>query len=470
MKNSTLIAMFLLVLIASAGSFAGGYFVGKGDSPATTIAPPPIADGSDKPLDRAEPLQGKPDPTPTPPPVDKPLPKPETDQPDTVAQPAGPGTAPDAASKPDTNASGLTPARPKSAGGVAEGPGEVPIPGVPGARILPGGGEFEEMFNGPKVEVKASISGTVVDPRGVPVAGARVHAEFGESFTSDEGGDSMRLVMRSSSSEGEDGQLIATTDAAGFFSADISRQIPEKASLQLTLTASADGFARSRTSRHNIRNGDNKENIKLAVRGSGNVTGRVVDGNGTGVSGVNVSLRAVGGDSGGIEIEMGDFGGGQYSAVTDGAGEFTIKSVPEGRYRFRLRSMGVRQTSGPTEIDVAEGQDARASADFVVTATASLRATFIDAQGQPAQGWATLVIKDGDKIVKRMQGPVSGKGVFEANDPPAGSLSVEITLWGFKRTSVTAVFTEGQVTDLGTLTMEPDAEGHTGGILIPGDD
>lgn len=466
MKNSTLFAMFLLVLIASAGSFAGGYFVGKGESPATTIAPPPIADATDKPLDHTAPLQGKPEPVPAPPPVEQPLPKPETDQPNAGTQPANAGSG----SQPDAATAGLTPAKPKTANGVPDAAGETPVPAVPGARILPGAGEFEEMFNGPKVEVKASISGTVVDPRGVPVAGARVHAEFGETFTSDEGGDSMRLVMRSSSSEGDDGQLIATTDAAGFFRADISRQVPEKASLQVTLTASADGFARSQRSRHNIRNGDNKENIKLAVRGSGGVSGRVVDGNGTGVSGVNVSLRAMGGDSGGIEIEMGDFGGGQYSAVTDGAGEFTIKSVPEGRYRFRLRSMGVRQTSGPTEIDVAEGQDARASADFVVAATASIRVTFIDAQGQPVQGWATLVLKDGDKTVKRLQGPVSAKGVFEANDPPAGSFSVEVTVWGFKKTSVTATFTEGQLTDLGTLTLEPDTEGHTGGILIPGDD
>lgn len=461
MKNSTLLAMLLLLLIASAGSFAGGFFVGKGQATTTNVVTPPIADSTTHPELSGSPLQGKSQPAPEPPPVDN-----ATNTAGDSLQQAVPGTTPEAGSGAGNpaNTSPFTPAKPKSGATV---PGET-APAAPMVRGMLEPAEFEDAFGGPRVDVSASISGTVVDQRGSPVAGARVMAEFGETLTS-EGNETMRVLVRSSS-VGEAGRQIATTDAAGYFSADISHKVPEKATLTLGLTAQADGYAGSRKTNLTIRNGDNKENIKLALRGAGNVGGRVVDANGAGVPGVSVSLRATGGDSGSIEIEMGDFGGGQYSATTDGAGEFLIKGVPEGRYRFRLRSIGVRQTSGPTEIDVADGQDARAAAEFVVAATAALRVTFTDPDGKPASGWATVVVKDGDRTVKRLQGPVSSKGIFEANDPPAGSFTLEISLWGYKLVSAAGTFAEGVVTDLGHLSLEPSAETPPNGIFIPGED
>lgn len=475
MRSSTLLAgLFALVIVAGV-SFGAGYYVAKDggdDSPQSR----PIAaldSDTDKPLDEGDPLES-PEPDAPEPEVQPDVQPDVTPKPDSTPNaPADPAyveaTAPNDNSNPSATRPDETPAELKDA-----------LDGVKGLKDLAdklkeAGLEdpenFENIFNGPKVDFTATLGGQVMDAMGVPVVGASVHANFSENYSSDDGGRSVRLVMAVGE---EKGSVIATTDGGGYWTATVNRKVSEKASLNVSLVGSAQGYADSKKETVTVKNEDNKDGIKLTLRGAGSVSGRVVNGNGMGIEGVTVSLRS-GGNSmfGGDEIEI-DFGGsgGKHSAVTDGAGEFLIEGVPEGRYKFKLSGTGYRQISGPTEIDVKSGQAHRAPADFQVAVTGSLVAKFTDIEGKPVRGWATLTIKDGSgKTVKRLSGSIDENGVFEKNDPAVGNYQVEIRVYGYKVQTVQANFTEGQRYDFGTLVLEKDeSDSGSGGIWIPEDE
>jgi protocatechuate 3,4-dioxygenase beta subunit len=474
MKSSTLLAGLLALLIACGISFGAGYYVAKQQAEAPTTRPVPVADASldQRPGPEIKPLEspagetsgtGQPSTERTPKPAEEAAPEATAEPGETPAK-----HTPTVEAKQNTQPGQPKPADPKELedqiNELKDKLKDLKLDEVE---------DFENIFNGPKVDFTATISGQVIDGAGVPVAGARVYAGFSENYSSD--GEGRRIAFVRSSDDGNSGEAIATTDGAGFFMAAISRKVSEKASLQVSLTANADGYAESKKDTFSLKSGDTKENIKLTLRGAGSVSGRVVDGNGLGVAGVTVSLNPAGGGDfmGGDNIEI-DFGGrgGKYNTTTDGAGEFLISGVAEGRYKFRLKGAGYRQVSGPTEIDVKSGESARAPADFQVAITASMAVKFTDANGSPVQGWASVkIIGEGGKVAKRMNGPIGKDGLFEQNDPPAGSYEVEFQVWGYKKQTVRANFTEGQRYDFGVISLEPDAEGgNSGGIYLPGDD
>jgi protocatechuate 3,4-dioxygenase beta subunit len=468
MKSSTLLAGLLALLIACGVSFGAGYYLAKSQG---TDSPTPKTLVSDT-GETAPSLDTHPLDTPNnkPATTEEPATQPET--PEVTTKPAGDIQPAVNANKTSGDKTGVTPP---------------PVEGEPTPKDLRDQikdleaklkdlpavdpDEFETLFNGPQVDFTATISGQVVDQAGTPVAGASVNASYSENYTSgDTGARRVSFVMASGESKGTP---IATTDSTGSFSATITRKISERANLQVSMTGTADGFAESEKTTFTLKNGDDKQGVKLALRGAGSVSGRVIDASGRGVSGVNVGLNTAGnGSFYGDTLELG-FGSGssKYSGTTDGAGEFIIEGVAEGRYKFRLTGAGYRQISGPTEIDIKAGEAQRAPADFQVAVTASVAVKFINAAGSGVAGWVTLSFKDDSgKVVKRIQGQIGSDGTFEKNDPPAGTFSVEITAWGFKPQTVAATIIEGQRYDFGTITLEPSEDEGGTSIILPGED
>ncbi|MCA8935741.1 MAG: carboxypeptidase regulatory-like domain-containing protein [Planctomycetes bacterium] len=478
MRTSSLLAGLFALLIVGGVAFGAGYFVAKTEFESAPKTEPVVAkdDTLDKPVFDEGPLQAP----------DKNAANTEAT---TDIQPKVAGTDPDqpATTTNEQPADDL----PKPADTSVEAQ---PKPGVPTTEDLEAAEvgnaleeikkklgdlkdidtidpeSFEEMLNGPKVDFSATVSGQVVDASGVPVAGAEVRATFSEDYTSEDAGNSVRFVT--SIGDSNSGSVIATTDGGGYFTAEINRKISEKARLSAGLTANADGYAESKKNSATLKNGETKEGIKLVLRGAGGVTGRVVDSSGRGVEGVTVGLNSAGGNSFGDNIEFNYGGSSKYSAKTDVGGNFNIEGVPEGRYKFKLSGSGYRQVSGPTEVDVKTGLIERAATDFQVAVTSSVRIAFIDVDGKPIQGWANVkFLDDSGKTVKQLNGPVKADGVFEQNDPPAGTFSVEIKLWGYKTHKVNATLLDGQRFDFGTITLERD-ENASGGstVIIPDDE
>ncbi|MBX3474485.1 MAG: carboxypeptidase regulatory-like domain-containing protein [Planctomycetes bacterium] len=335
--------------------------------------------------------------------------------------------------------------------------------------------DWADPFGGNKVDFSATVRGTVVDTAGAPIAGAKVYAEYSETIESGDG-ENRRVaiaIMRSSDGDNPKGTPIATTDAAGSFEAVIQRKLGERASLTASLTASAEGFANSKASRIALKNGETKEGVKLSVRGAGSISGRVVDAGGRGIEGVKVTL----GTNDGSFAMMGDeeidlTGRSSTEAVTDSGGNFTATGLAEGRYKPRLRAAGWRQVSGPTEVTVKAGVDTRCPADFVVAAAAALKMTFVDAAGKPVRGWVSLRFKDGETQVKNMSGSINAEGAASFNDPPVGTFTVQVRVMGYAPHTVAVTVVEGQVFDMGTLTLQPSANESDEippDVIFPGD-
>ena len=477
MKSSSLLAGLLALLIACGASFGAGYYIARDQAAQSPTSRPIVASENpidEKPADALSPLEA-PDKQPA-----KKIDDTANIKPAGSATPAG--TQPDVTAKSNasttdkpTAEAGSTP-NPTAEGAEGDIPKELKdqledLKARIGELKPDGMEDFDDIFNGPKVDFTGTVSGMVVDANGTPVAGATVHGSYSENYNA--GGESRRISFVVATGE-QAGPAIATTDASGSFTATITRKVAEKASLQVSLTAGAEGYAESKKESFALKNGDTKDGVKLVLRGAGSVSGRVVDASGIGVSGVTEGLNPAGngGFSSGLDFEMITSGGGKYSTATGSGGEFTIEGVPEGRYKFKLSGAGYRQIAGPTEIDVKSGQDQRAATDFQVAVTASLAARFTDLEGKPILGWANVNLTDDNgKIAKRLSGAISDDGSFEANDPPAGSYNVEVKVWGYKPYTARVTFIEGQRYDFGSLTLEKDENAKSGGsIFIPGED
>jgi len=474
MRSSALPTLALAILMLAAGSFGTWYFLSQQEpsprapiaaekDPAKAEAPAPTADPTtDKPLVRS------PYETPAAPAKETPLapkagPTTPTAKPEGGKVEATPGSTPEHQPTPEELADLARKLQDKL------GEGRIALPGAQGE-----GKALQDILNGPKVEFVANISGTVTDAGGSPVAGARIHGSFSEEISSSGDGRQVRMALAIGDGGMNKGAPLATTGADGSFSAEIRRQVAEGANLGIRLTAAADDFGDSKSERVVLKNGDTKDGIKLALRGAGSVAGKVVDGTGRGVQGVKVTLGS--GEGGFVIMDGGDMpemGGSGQSGTSDVDGTFTIKGVPEGRYKPRLRATGWRQISGPTEVTVKAGTENRFPADFVVAAAAGLKARLVDAQGAPIHSFASVEFKEGDKVVKRMNANLGADGALALNDVPLGALVVVIKLYGFGPVTTNTTLADGQVTDLGSLTAEktPGGEGEDDGIdiIMPGD-
>ncbi len=450
MRPAGLTLGVLAVLIAAAVSFVAGYVVGKGEHPADAprVA---LADQAD-PANAGLPSESG----------YSPDPHPHQQQTGARAEVDGPAAVvPDAAkaSGQDTEFRGDALHEPKiDAAGTAPKakPGATPGSSTEAEGMT--GFDASDLFNQPKVPFAASISGIVTDTNGTPIAGADVNGTFSEMHHAGTGGSRISFALAGAGG----GQRMATTDGAGNFRIDIQREVAEKASLSVNLTATAAGYAESERQGISLRNGDNKDGIKLVVRQAGSISGRVVDQSGRGVAGVNVSLNAPQ-QPGGFAVRLG--GGVGQSATTDAAGEYRIEGVPEGRHALEVSAHGYRQVSGPSVVQAQPGMDTRVSADFVLEAVASIRVTLQSPEGLPLKkAMVTLKVTEATGRTRTMRARADDNGVVVFNDPPVGTFDVEVSAWGFAAQKVPATIVERVQTELGVITLQPSP--GAGGIDI----
>lgn len=316
-------------------------------------------------------------------------------------------------------------------------------------------GDIEKLLAG-RVEFSATVSGTVTDGAGNPVAGADVYADINERL-----GSENNVMMVSFSDSGE---KVATTDGGGNFSGTVKGTVGEKSAVTLVMRAKAKGYAESKKVNVEAKNGDTKTDIKLVLQGAGSVRGRVVDASGLGVAGVTVSLSSQR-NNGGFGEDIVVMGGiAKNSGTTDSTGTYVIEDVAEGSYTLNLRAPGFREKSGPRAVDVKPAQVTQLDSDFVLAATTCLRAKLVGADGKPLQGWATIELTPGNGgNTQRLNAMVGEDGNLAVNDPPIGDFNVVVKLWGyFDSASSFNVFTQDQTTDLGTIAMTPNPEAGKG--------
>lgn len=441
MRSPNLLFGLLIMLGACAISFGAGYMIAKNERPAPA---PRIETAAVDPTPTATPEKPQRDPAPTP------------DKQEPAPQPAKPEDSPE-----------ITPAAsdPTKVDASKPAPAPKPLPTVPAAedenaaklnelkerlkRIENGEIDPEDVFNASKEAFSAIIRGSVVDGNGIGVPGASVHGTYGETV-----GQNTRFVRVMMTGDSELGQVLATTDGSGHFQIDVSREVAKGASVIASLTARAQGHADSTTASVTVAAGETKEGMTLKLRQPGSVSGRVVDQSGTGIAGVTVALSA--GNTMGMEmrIEIPGQGGG-HSAITDGAGEYRVENVPEGRYSMRIEAAGWAQVSGPSHVEAAAGKDTRAAADFVVKASSSVKVQLRGPDGTPLRTWVNIELQDGSGRTVWKRGVRSNaQGLAAMNEPPAGSYTAVVTVPGYVPEKVQATIVEGSVCDLGVVTLQ----------------
>ncbi|MCC6573847.1 MAG: carboxypeptidase regulatory-like domain-containing protein [Planctomycetes bacterium] len=337
------------------------------------------------------------------------------------------------------------------------------------------------------VDFSAKVSGTVVDNFGLPVAGAGVYADVAEKRT--QGGGMTIAIGRTISIGSDDANKVATSDAQGNFTFTVSRKIPKDASVSVSITARAKGFAASEAVRKALNNGDEAAGIVVKLRVPGSVAGIVSTPEGQPIGGATVTLVKAGALSLGMEdsddeifadfgaVEIGEDGPMAFgpsheklSATTDAGGAFAIDNVPEGDYEVRVRAPGFKaaweNTAGkatPRKASVKAGQIAAADGPLHMLPTTSLRAVVRSTDGNAfsASVTAELYFHGGDKagqLAKKMRATPDKEGVVVFGNLPAGEYEVVFKAYGFETTAKSVVaLREGAVLEVGAVVLNKKA-------------
>ncbi len=308
---------------------------------------------------------------------------------------------------------------------------------------------------GRTIDFEVTISGTVVDAHGRPVANAEIDSSITE---------------RAERSVGiKSGPVFARTDSDGAFTGTIKGKVGDKSTTAVVLVASATGHADSNPLTLEIANGQAKTGVRIALRAAGSVMGRAVDRNGIGVPGVTVTLTPRSGDSG---IQIGgpstvSSGSNARKGVSDANGDFVVQDLPEGSFNITVSAPGYKEFSGPRTVDVKTDTVNRLAAELVVTPTTCLRARLAGQDGAPLRGYVQLNLTDAEGgKAGEFHAFADADGRVAVNDPPLGGHYVVIIRAGYADTEKTwATFVQDQTTDLGTLAMTPNQESETNKLV-----
>lgn len=248
----------------------------------------------------------------------------------------------------------------------------------------------------------ASVAGTVLDDRGLPVAGARVAA-----FRN-------RAVGPTVEVQGIDTSHAVETDTTGYF---VLTGIEGKS---VALRAWADGHAARSVGEVDVGTG----NAQIRLQRLGRITGVLLDTEGSPIEGSRVTARAFGGGRVVMPADLPDMEMGGPETRTDAEGRFEIDGVRPGTVSL--------DAHGPTHLPV-EGYTVQVVPGATVANVmmraevgAGVLAHVVDADGRPVAG-ATVVVTEPPE--PRLEQPAPGTGRHVAvrmgrEEDDAGNVSV----------------------------------------------
>lgn len=299
----------------------------------------------------------------------------------------------------------------------------------------------------------ASISGTVFDSAGLPVAGAQVLLGNVEKFTPGSEPETERL--RKSVDKSTFQKLAATTDAAGNFSIEFKRGYNrEVESMNFHLSAVGADKTRGDRVEFSLRTGETRAGLRLELPGTGSVTGRVVTANGAAVVGAQVmaQLDAPAGN----KAAPGRLGGGAGQWVaTDAQGRFVIPALLDGRYVLRASCAGYAQQAGEVSAIVTSGRETDLGTDMVLVLETALKITLTCAAHDPqGQGMVATFFDGQGNRISASSARVGPGGVTLFGKAPTSAVSFEISGGVYVPTNrIACSLVEGAHYDAGTLEL-----------------
>ena len=264
-----------------------------------------------------------------------------------------------------------------------------------------------------------TVRGTVVDPSGTPVAGAKVEAR---------GGDSERGFSRGDSTTTE-------SDEDGGF------RFEDLAPSGLALTASREGWAPSEAVPLIAAPGSSVADVVLTLRVGATITGEVYDAKGEPDTGALVTAGGGG---------FGAFGAGDLTATADSAGTFRIEHVPPGKVTVvampnedalldGLESaegeegmmMGFLGQMRMQSVEVADSQEVHVVLGAEPKSPVRVTGTVTE-DDEPIAGASVLVIEEGGAMLQGMKvARTNDAGVFEVTVDRPGAFVFNVSREGF---------------------------------------
>lgn len=292
------------------------------------------------------------------------------------------------------------------------------------------------------LEVGELVRGVVLDPRGRPVAGARVQA--GPTMT--KLGDSM-FIPAGGHFDQDELMPVAETGADGTFSL---AEIPQG---DFSLAASHDRFGPSEVV--NLMQG--QVGLTLELRPNAGIEGRVIDPDGRPVAGATVSTMALGFWAG--------TNGDSNSTRTDELGIFRLEGLSAGQHRIVVRAEGFPTRNDRAGVVVGEGTFVT-DVEIVLERGASVRGIVVATDGAPVEGAVVSLDREEAHRGLRMvrAGDPSGghrtdaNGVFLIDGLSSSDLDVLHSLVvehedHARYEGTPMALTPGGETDLGTITL-----------------
>lgn len=286
--------------------------------------------------------------------------------------------------------------------------------------------------------VTITVSGRVQAPNSSPVAGADIWLET--------------VAQRKQKGQPDaDSRALcpaAKADNDGAFAFTIEHELFESAALTLYVSARARGYGPSVPEAIFVGSGGTFA-ATLTLRDAGAAAGRVVNEQGTGVSGVKVAL--------GKQAHLTErpaHAGSYFEAFTNADGYYEFSDVPRGSYSIGVLSTIHNTRQGPREAVI--GETAVKVADIVIKVVTSIRFRCVDAEGGSIHARCSLEF-NADGKVKRMTAFASGDGRVELPYPPVGEYDLVLQLEGYLPAAPLRLKIEfGKTTDVGEISVRKD--------------
>jgi hypothetical protein len=289
------------------------------------------------------------------------------------------------------------------------------------------------------LEDAAWVTGTVTDPAGKPVGGARILAPDGASDgwrELDLGGVTVRVYLGGDAEDFEEGPTKARTDARGRF--ELGSLPPTEAGAGVRLRARAPGYFVGELKLEGLVAGQEKRDVVFRLTpGTAVVAGVVVDDRDVAVAGARVVASA-------------DDAGAIGSAVTDAAGRFRFERVAtKEKVDLRVRADG--HEAGATRGVAPDTKDAKVT----VRRLGRLKVRVLGANGAVVPRVRVVVRMDAREANDDGETDDYAQGPAGLDLPlPVGALSVVVSSEGHDEAVVGDFHVEpGQVVEAPPVTL-----------------